>query len=337
MHYLITGHTGFKGSWLAVMLRQMGHTVSGVALDPTPHSLYIDGALSNLYQNDFRGDIRNQREIANLVTTISPDVVIHFAAQSLVLESYENPHATFETNVMGTLNVLKAIGEADSVSASLIVTTDKVYRNWGQQKAFVETDPLGGDDPYSASKAAADLAAQSWIRNFARTPITIARAGNVIGAGDWAQNRLIPDLIQAHLRKEIPILRNPKAIRPWQHVLDCLTGYLTLLDNQLEFGTVGEWNFGPDHGIQKAVSDVADHVARIINAKNSWNYGPGKGLYESDFLMLDSTKSRSELKWKDKLDFESALELTVSGYQAMNRGVSAREVIENQVENYLLK
>jgi len=192
MHYLITGHTGFKGSWLSLMLQVQGHTVSGISLDPLEKSLFNQANLGEIFENDFRIDIRNSKEFRQAVEKVEPEVIIHLAAQPLVRESYKDPIGTFETNVLGTLNLLEATKELSNLKSTLIITTDKVYKNYNHLRGYVETDELGGDDPYSASKAAADIATQSWVKSFATSPVAIARAGNVIGGGDYGFCTLCP-------------------------------------------------------------------------------------------------------------------------------------------------
>jgi CDP-glucose 4,6-dehydratase len=230
MHFLITGHTGFKGAWLSLLLRERGHNVSGISLEPENNTLYKSASIGKFFEHDIRCDIRDLDRLQRNFNSISPDVVIHLAAQALVRESYKDPIRTFETNVHGTINVLKASQNLPKLKAQLIVTTDKVYKNMDKLNAYIESDPLGGQDPYSASKAMADIATQSWLSSFVNAPTGIARAGNVIGGGDISTDRLIPDLIKSYTSGLTPRLRAPKAVRPWQHVLDCLNGYLSLVD-----------------------------------------------------------------------------------------------------------
>ncbi|MFZ4497882.1 MAG: CDP-glucose 4,6-dehydratase, partial [Candidatus Nanopelagicales bacterium] len=230
MHYLVTGHTGFKGAWMTMWLTSQGHQVSGLALDPEPGALFETAKLHPLLAHDIRADIRDSANVMDALRVTAPDVVIHLAAQPLVRESYLNPRWTFETNVMGTMNVLEAVQQTPSVKTQLIITTDKVYRNVNQVAGYVEPDPLGGDDPYSASKAMADLLTHSWVTSFGGPPTAVARAGNVIGGGDVCKDRLIPDVIAALASGKAPVLRYPNAVRPWQHVLDCINGYLMLVD-----------------------------------------------------------------------------------------------------------
>ena len=335
MHYLITGHTGFKGSWLSLMLKLQGHTVSGVALDPMGKSLFNQANLSAIFRHDLRLDIRNPHAIKKEIKRIEPEVIIHLAAQPLVRESYRIPIETFEVNVIGTLNLLEATRDLESLKAALIVTTDKVYKNKKQLHGYIETDELGGDDPYSASKAAADLASQSWIKNFANVPIAIARAGNVIGGGDWAQDRIIPDLINAYSSNKRPQLRNPNAIRPWQHVLDCLNGYLTLVDYQIANQVGGEWNFGPGILEKRTVADLVKCFSEKWGFKdNGWELDNSKQPSEAGFLLLDSEKARLNLKWTDKLEFESSVSWTCSWFK--NAGINkSHEVTLNQINKFL--
>ncbi len=278
MHYLITGHTGFKGPWLVLLLLSRGHQVSGLALNPDDGSLFQRAGLTEHLVSDFRVDIRDAEATAAAVKAAAPDVVVHMAAQSLVRESYRNPRYTYETNAIGTLNVLEAVGATPSVRAHVVITTDKVYRNVDQEAGYVETDPLGGDDPYSASKAMADLLAQSWIRSFPGVPTAIARGGNVIGGGDVSHDRLLPDLVAAYADGRAPQLRFPRAVRPWQHVLDCLNGYLVLADALLTGSGLGQWNFGPgrDSFVQGRGRDAGRRIMgrRCSLATAAWRPPP---------------------------------------------------------------
>jgi len=271
MHYLITGHTGFKGSWLALWLNSLGHEVSGISLDPIPNSLFDRANVSESLQNDFRIDIRNSDEVMSALSQVNPDVVFHMAAQPLVRESYADPRYTFETNAMGTLSLLEAVSNTPSVKAHVVVTTDKVYRNINQVAGYVESDPLGGHDPYSSSKAMADLLTQSWISSFPGTPTTIVRAGNVIGGGDVSKDRLMPDLISAYLNNKVPTLRYPNSVRPWQHVLDCLNGYLMISESLLSGKEHPMMNIGPDKESFVTVAKVAELVAAQLSVEPTWN------------------------------------------------------------------
>ena len=333
MHYLITGHTGFKGSWLSLMLQMLGHEVSGISLNPPEKSLFVQAELEGTFKHDFRVDIRDKEALTKAVSVIDPEVIIHLAAQPLVRESYKFPVETFETNVIGTLNLLEATKELKNLKAALIITTDKVYKNHNHLRGYVETDELGGDDPYSASKAAADIASQSWIKSFATVPMAIARAGNVIGGGDWARDRLIPDLIAAYSEGKIPTLRYPDAIRPWQHVLDCLNGYLKLLDYMLATNKGGEWNFGPNHNLRHSVGELADIMASQFGVVGQpWFLDQDVQPHEANYLLLDSGKSRLQLCWADKLDFQSAIEWTASWY---SNSLPAFQKTKRQIDLFL--
>lgn len=311
MHYLVTGHTGFKGSWLTLWLTLKGHKVSGIALDPLPGGLFETAEISNLLEHDFRIDIRNREELISAVQEISPDVVFHLAAQPLVRESYLDPRVTFETNVNGTLHILEAVSQTPSVKAHVVITTDKVYRNVNQVKGYVETDPLGGDDPYSASKAMADLLTQSWVKSFPGVPTAIARAGNVIGGGDVSKDRLLPDLISSYKAGKPAVLRYPDSVRPWQHVLDCLNGYILLSDALLRGEGQGQWNFGPRENSLVTVSEVAEFVSGYFQTQNEWILDSGQFPKESMVLVLDSKKAEEKLKYKNRLSFEEAVSWTL--------------------------
>ena len=333
MKYLITGHTGFKGSWLSLMLRELGHEVSGISLDPEAQSLFTQADLSDFFEDDIRSDIRDLDSLRSHINNINPQVIIHLAAQPLVRYSYQHPLETFDTNVMGTLNVLEATKGLDGLKATLVITTDKVYKNFGHLRGYLETDELGGDDPYSASKAAADIAAQSWIKSFGNHPIAIARAGNVIGGGDWAADRLIPDLVKSYEQNKSVLVRNPNSIRPWQHVLDCLDGYLSLVDSMLAKGTDGEWNFGPDHSQKHTVQDVIEEFARHFNINcDPWTLDTQINPAESSLLLLDSSKSRSELNWRDQLNFQESLTWTANWYQTPLS--KAKEITTEQIKDF---
>ena len=337
MHYLVTGHTGFKGSWLSLMLQMQGHTVSGISLDPPEKSLYNQANLNNLFQNDLRINIRNSVELSKAIKKIDPEVIIHLAAQPLVRESYKDPAGTFETNVLGTLNLLEATRALTHLRATLVITTDKVYKNHNHLRGYVETDELGGDDPYSASKAAADIATQSWVKSFATTPVAIARAGNVIGGGDWATDRIIPDLVNAYSSNQKPTLRYPHAIRPWQHVLDCLNGYTKLVDSMISNGASGEWNFGPDLKDKHEVLDLVKFFARawgIQEGYPAWTIEESEQPHEAAYLLLDSSKSRNALGWSDKLNFQETVDLTSAWYRNVGRA-EVKRTTEIQVESYL--
>jgi CDP-glucose 4,6-dehydratase len=286
-----------------------------------------------LLKHDFRVDIRDIGKIRNSLNGHKFDVVIHLAAQALVIDSYTDPIETFNTNVMGTLNIIKVTEEIVQPKFSLIITSDKVYKNKSLQRGYTEDDELGGDDPYSASKAAADIAAQSYLRNFANHPWAIARAGNVIGGGDWSANRLMPDIVRAKIKKGSIELRYPSAIRPWQHVMDCLNGYIELVDYKLNAGSGEIWNFGPELNLTMTVEEVTHAFL------NSWGDGDTEVVvipsefHESQLLLLDSSRSRSTLHWSDKLDLHNTLELTATFYKTMlNNDVD--RILNQQISDF---
>ena len=320
MHFLITGHTGFKGSWLALMLLERGHQVSGISLDSHVDSIFSTASIGNLMENDVRCDIRNLTKLQKHFKEINPEVVIHFAARALVRESYIDPIATFDTNVIGTINVLKASQEIKGLKAQLIITTDKVYKNVNKLSGYVESESLGGQDPYSASKAMADIATQSWLASFENVPTGIARAGNVIGGGDISTDRLIPDLINSYKLGLTPQLRAPNSIRPWQHVLDCLNGYLLLVDSLLRGVGEGAWNFGPSESQIKTVSEVSDIAGEVWGVKQKWEQNHDEYPHEANVLILNSDKARTELLWNDKLNFEESVTWAVNWYRNVHNG-----------------
>jgi CDP-glucose 4,6-dehydratase len=289
---------------------------------------------AELLREDVRLDIRDARGLRQAVQRIAPDVVVHLAAQPLVRESYRDPRGTLDTNVWGTINVLEATGATDSVQGTLVVTTDKVYRNDGRATGYVEQDPLGGHDPYSASKAMADLATQSWRVSYPGAPVTIARAGNVIGGGDVSADRLMPDLLAGFSSGEAVNIRYPAAVRPWQHVLDCLNGYQLLIDHMLAQGTEGEWNFGPEPGGFQTVAEVADSAARLWGPDASWQADSGQHPAEAASLTLNATKARERLDWRDRLDTDRAIAWTVEWEKVVQAGGDPRESTLRQIAQF---
>ena len=335
MHYLVTGHTGFKGSWLSLWLTERGHTVSGLSLDPIPGALYTTARIGELLENDLRVDIRDAPAVSDALHAIEPDVVFHLAAQPLVRESYANPRTTFETNVMGTLNVLEAVSSTPSVKAQVIITTDKVYRNVNRVAGYVETDPLGGDDPYSSSKAMADILAQSWVKSFPSAPTAIARGGNVIGGGDVSPNRLLPDLLRSFEHGTTATLRYPGSVRPWQHVLDCLSGYLMLADTLLAGGGTGTWNIGPGRESFMTVGQVADLAATLWGDGAAWTTDGGVHLHEANLLALDASRIMRELHWHNRLGFDKSVAWTVEWQKSVLAGTSERARTVEQIHTFL--
>lgn len=337
MRYLVTGHTGFKGAWLSQWLAAAGHEVSGIGLDPAPGALFERARVGELMAADRRIDIRDAAAVADTVRDCQPDVVIHLAAQPLVRESYRDPRTTWETNLNGTFNVLYAVAKADCAKALLVITTDKVYRNVNQIWGYRETDPLGGTDPYSASKAAADLLTQSWIASSSSgIPTAIARAGNVIGGGDVCAERLMVDLIAAFSRDRDVHLRYPQAVRPWQHVLDCLAGYLALVDALLAGEQQGEaFNFGPGPDSFVEVGQVAERVARLWATSAGVVVDPAPDFHEAGLLALDAAKARLALGWTDRLSFDEALSWTVDWAKQALAGADPRELCTDQIGRFM--
>lgn len=335
MHILLTGHTGFKGSWFLLMLRALGHRVSGLALDPLPGSLFHRGSLSDVLVHDVRADIRNQELLVKTISDIRPDFVIHFAAQALVKEGYKSPRFTFETNVNGTLNLLEATQNLDSLQGRLIITSDKVYLNDGRLEGYKEEDPLGGRDPYSASKAMADILTQSWIHSFAGPRTAIARAGNVIGGGDVSPHRLVPDLVQSFRKKEPITLRYPNAVRPWQHVLDCLSGYLSIIDHIMSSSHITCWNVGPTPSSIGPVRALVDQFSSNWGSPAEILHETGPVEHEEGVLTLDSSKLRENTGWHDKLDVPGTIKWTVDWEKKVLSGSDVRGVTEEQIDAFL--
>jgi CDP-glucose 4,6-dehydratase len=333
MHYLVTGHTGFKGAWLVQMLAAAGHQVSGLALEPVSGALFTRAKVGELLVHDLRVDIRDAEATAAAVAQVAPEVVVHLAAQPLVRESYRDPRTTWETNVNGTYNVLDAVANAGGVKALLVITTDKVYRNVNRVAGYREDEPLGGVDPYSASKAAADLLTQSWIASSGcTTPTAIARAGNVIGGGDACAERLMVDLVAAFSADVDVHLRYPQAVRPWQHVLDCLAGYLALTDALLAGEQAGEaFNFGPGPASFVEVGEVARRVAERWGTKAGVVIDPAPELHEAGLLALDATKAKQALGWDDRLVFDDAVSWTVDWAKRVSAGEDPRQVCGDQI------
>jgi len=323
---LVTGHTGFKGSWLALWLHELGAELTGVALDPETRPNHWD--LLKLTVRDVRLDIRNAEQLAAAVAEAKPEVVFHLAAQPLVRRSYRTPLDTWTTNVIGTANLLDACRGVSGLKAVVAITTDKVYQNKEWPWGYRECDTLGGHDPYSASKAATELVIDSYRKSFFADDgsplIASARAGNVIGGGDWSEDRLIPDIVRATGRGESVEIRSPLATRPWQHVLECLAGYLTLgqklLGQQKAFAEA--WNFGPEPGDNRTVSQVLEAM-RAHWPEFSWHVSTETHPYEANLLYLDVAKARSRLDWRPVWTLEESLEKTATWYQAHYSGAKA--------------
>lgn len=338
---LVTGHTGFKGSWLCLWLEKLGAAVCAVALEPdTSPSLYARLAPWRGARHHHVADIRDSMTLRGHVTAFRPEIVIHMAAQALVRRSYEDPAGTFSTNVMGTVNVLDAVRACPSVRAVLVVTSDKVYANTGSGKPFVETDGLGGRDPYSNSKACVELVCQSYRDSFFQAGgprLATARAGNVIGGGDWSDDRLIPDFMRALERGEPLVLRYPDAVRPWQHVLDPLSGYLRFaqaLTQAREDDLPCALNFGPDEASAATVSGLAEALGAAHGIRNAWSRAPGKTHHEAAFLRLDSALARTAIGWRPRLGLRQTVEWTAAWYKADREGADMRAFSLGQIAAY---
>lgn len=334
MHFFVTGHTGFKGAWLTLLLKSRGHEVSGFSNIAKNKDLYTTANLKSLLKYDFCGDVRNEEQIKDAINVSNPDVIIHLAAQSLVLRSYKDPVETFTTNVNGTLNLLNIASNFSGIKAILIITTDKVYRNDEKKTGYLESDSLGGHDPYSASKAMADLLTQSFINLNGSIPIGIARAGNVIGGGDFGEHRIIPDIIRA-INTSFPlVLRNPNSVRPWQHVLDCLTGYLSIVDLMIKTQRSGIWNIGPRLTDYKPVNEIVNYFISNWPNKLSKSLQPTK-YQETNFLTLDSSKIMKESGWRNVLDFEKSLLWTSNWYnKTINLGIAPLDASMEDISLY---
>ena len=339
---LVTGHTGFKGSWLCTWLAGMGARLSGYALDPPTQPNLFESARVAALLDDVRGDIRDTAATRAAIERFDPEVVFHLAAQSLVRESYRTPVDTYATNVVGTASVLDACRHAPSLRAIVVVTTDKCYENREWERGYVETDALGGHDPYSNSKACAELVSDSFRRSFfaGRAPlvgVATARAGNVVGGGDWAADRLVPDLVRAALAGQEALIRNPGATRPWQHVLEPLHGYLLLGEALLRDPAAFSegWNFGPDAGGDQPVQAVVERFAACWPDRLRWRVDGAGHPHEAGKLMLDSTKAHARLGWRARLSLDDTIRLTAAWYgRVLSGGTGLAEETAAQVRYY---
>lgn len=341
---LVTGDTGFKGSWMCIWLKELGAEVYGYALPPaTKKDNFATTKLSEKI-NHQDGDVRNLEELKNYFTKVQPDIAFHLAAQPLVIESYQNPHYNFETNLMGTVNFFEAVRHCSSVKVAINITTDKCYQNnewlWG----YRENDAMGGDDPYSASKGCSELITNSYIKSFftkeGTTHVASGRAGNVIGGGDWADNRIIPDMIRAYESDQLSEIRNPNSVRPWQFVLEPIFGYMKLAEKLLVEGKkfAGGWNFGPSSFENYSVGDVVNEVKKSIPSIKIDAPNSNEKLHEAGLLKLDITKAVNYLEWKPKLNFEETIQFTIQGY--MEEGNSLNNIYDcrvNQIKSYCNK
>ncbi len=336
----LTGHTGFKGSWLSMWLSYMGAKVYGYALKPpTNPSLFEQAKVRSILSSHTQGDIRDLEKLSKSLKLCKPDIVIHMAAQPLVRDSYIIPRETYETNVMGTVNILEAIRKYYQPKVFLNVTTDKVYENIETTRGYKETDPLGGYDPYSSSKACSEIVTSSYRSSFFNFSVLVssARAGNVIGGGDWAKDRLIPDIIRAILEGKKVLIRNPHSIRPWQHVLECLSGYMSLCEKMYIGGKkyCGPWNFGPDEKDLKPVIWIVKKLLEEIKPNKGYTIARGIHPHEAKLLVLNTDKSKKLINRATNWDIENSIKKISDWVNRYSNGDSVAEICFNQIKEYI--
>lgn len=336
---LLTGQTGFKGAWAWAWLTRMGAEVTGLALAPeTEPNLSVLLGLGADPRSRI-GDIRDAAAVAAAMDAARPQIVLHMAAQALVRRSYAEPLETFDINVQGTLRVLDALRDRPGVEACLVITSDKVYENDGSGRAFIESDPLGGSDPYSASKAACEIAVSSFFRSFGRAlggPVATARAGNVIGGGDWSADRIVPDLWRAQQAGEPVSLRYPQATRPWQHVLEPVAGYLDFVEALVGGSRERTLNFGPVQDGPVTVSEVAEAFQRAYGAASNtgWAQAPGEHLKEAPALAIDASRATTILPWRPRLAASEAIAWTAAWYAGFDQGMDMGAFTDRQIADF---
>lgn len=335
----ITGHTGFKGSWLALWLKNMGAEVHGYALEaPTKPSLFVSADIASILTSHTIADIRDLESLKNAMHSAQPDIVFHLAAQSLVRESYLSPVETYAVNVMGTVNLLEAVRSTSSVRAVVNVTTDKCYENKEWHWAYRENEAMGGYDPYSSSKGCSELITSAYIRSFfaeSNVALASARAGNVIGGGDWAVDRLIPDFFRAINLSQPVIIRSPNSIRPWQHVLEPLSGYLILAEKLFSEGKAfsGAWNFGPSEQDARSVEWIVNHLIKMI-PDASFEIDGGQHPHEAHYLKLDSSKAKALLEWQARWTLDTALNKVIEWNSQWQNDENMRDCCTAQILSY---
>ena len=342
---LVTGHTGFKGSWLCLWLELLEAEVVGYALDPPTEPNLFGLAEVATGIRSVHGDVRDLDRLAATMRETAAEIVIHMAAQALVRQSYADPVETYSTNVMGTVNLLEAVRRTGQARAVVVVTSDKCYQAQGERRGHVEDDPMGGADPYSSSKGCAELvttAYQRWLleggSDAAPLPaVASARAGNVIGGGDWSADRLIPDFIRAIVAGKPMVIRNPDSIRPWQHVLEPLGGYLLLAELLYRHGReyAEAWNFGPDQEDEVRVQRVVERIIELWGEDASWVLDDRAQPYEAPYIHLDCSKARFRFGWRPRIDVDQALQWIVDWHQMLRAGRPARELCVRQIEDFL--
>ncbi|MDH4098945.1 MAG: CDP-glucose 4,6-dehydratase [Nitrospirota bacterium] len=340
---LITGHTGFKGGWLSLWLQRVGAEVIGYALEPPTTPNLFDAASVAQGMTSVHGDVRNLDHLASTLIKHKPEIVFHMAAQSLVRTSYDEPVETYAVNVMGTVNLLEAVRQYGGIRVVINVTSDKCYENSGLDRGYSEDDPMGGYDPYSSSKGCAELVTAAYRRSFFHdnsTAVASVRAGNVIGGGDWADYRLLPDIMKALMNGQVVKIRNPHSVRPWQHVLEPLNGYLCLAERLWEDGRrfADGWNFGPADEDARPVSWIVERATALWGEATLWEQDGIPQPHEAHTLRLDSAKARNLLGWSPELDLAEALEWTVHWYKQFQRDKSSvRLITEEQIDRFLAK
>lgn len=338
---LMTGHTGFKGSWLSLWLQSMGANVVGYALAPPSHPSLFDVARVAEGMISLEGDVRNIDQLQAAMEQHQPEIVIHMAAQSLVRYSYQNPVETYATNVIGTVNVLEAVRQTSSVKTVVVITSDKCYENREWVWGYREHEAMGGYDPYSSSKGCAELVTAAYRQSFFNkkeniVAVASVRAGNVIGGGDWAADRLIPDIVRAISENRPMLVRNPNAIRPWQHVLEPLSGYFLLAQRLYEEGAdyAEGWNFGPSDDDAKPVQWIVERYTQLWGEGASWALDQSEHLHEAHYLKLDCSKARMRLDWRPKWSLAQALENITAWHKAHKQGKNMREFSLKQIAAY---
>jgi len=337
----LTGHTGFKGGWIAVWLDMLGAKVSGYALKPNTSPNFFNATNLKNIVNSTIADIRDYKKLSASIKKTKPDIVFHLAAQPLVRQSYKEPLETYQTNVIGTANLLQVIRDIKSVRSVVVVTSDKCYENKETNYAYKESDSLGGHDPYSSSKACAEIVTTAFRKSFfadSNTAIASARAGNVIGGGDWAADRLVPDCIRAWLKNKTVEIRYPHAIRPWQHVLEPLAGYIILAENLYKKGNTfaDAWNFGPGNKNIKNVACLVETLAKIWGSDANWKKIAKKQPHEAILLQLNCSKTKKSLPWKPLWNFEKTLDKTVQWYKAyLKNSDKIIDITIEQINQYM--
>lgn len=335
----ITGHTGFKGSWLCIYLHRLGAIIKGYALAPNTTPSLFELAKVNTFVESEIGDIRDLKSLESSILSFNPEIIIHMAAQPLVRQSYKDPIETFETNVMGTSFVMQAAIKLKNLKVILNITTDKCYLNNENNIAFKEDDPLGGYDPYSASKACSEIVTHSYRQSFYKeVKIATARAGNVIGGGDWSTDRLLPDILKSLKNNQTLIIRSPKAVRPWQHVLEPISVYANLTERlYTDSSFEGAWNIGPEESDAKSVEWILNQIKKSLEIEQFWKTEEDDKLHEAKFLRLDTSKLKNELSWKPSWNVEEAIEKTLEWNKRVESGQEAIDVCHSQIQEFVKK